>query len=178
MSLQQKIIFISFIFLSLFIINGEVNVEIKKGEPYWYMYMEFKGSMSQTPEKIRLFFNEVGKQKLQSSIRGHLFALYYSDRSRNGMPRLDIGIKVPRDTRVKPPIKIAEYNFKIIAVYTHIGLYELVGNTLNVIFSELEDRDFVVNGPIMIRWLDENPDQIKPEERRTEIIIPVNKKSK
>ena len=87
MSSQQRIVFFSMVFLSLVIILAEANVEIKNGEPFWYMYMEFRGSVFQTSEKIRLFFKEVGKQKLQSCIRGHLFALYYFDRSQDELPR-------------------------------------------------------------------------------------------
>jgi effector-binding domain-containing protein len=178
MSTRQKIVFLLIVFLPMFMVQAEKKVEIKEGEPFWYMYMEFQGSSSQTPEKIGLFFQEVGKQKLQSQFRGHLFALYYQSIPQDEEPRLDIGIKISRDTSVKLPLKKVEYNYKKIVRYTHIGPYELVGNAFNVIFPALEKMGFVVNGPIMNRWLDENPDQVKPENRRTEIIIPVKKRSK
>ncbi|MCK4835719.1 MAG: GyrI-like domain-containing protein [Candidatus Aminicenantes bacterium] len=175
---MKKIVFFLILILLVFMVQGEEKVEIKEGEPFWYMYMEFQGSSSQTPEKIRLFFQEVGKQKLQPQFRGHLFGLYYQGRSQGEEPRLDIGIKISRDTSVKLPLKKVEYNYKKIAVYIHIGPYELVGNAFNVIFPALEEKGFAVNGPIMNRWLDDDPDQVKPENYRTEIIIPVKKRSK
>lgn len=174
---MKKLFFLLMVFLLVFMVQGEEKLEIKEGEPFWYMYMEFQGAGSQAPEKIRLFFQEVGKQKLQSQLRGHLFALFYQGSSQNEEPRLDIGIKISTDTPVKLPIKKVEYKYKKIARYMHIGPYELVGNAFNIIYPALEEMGFEINGPIMNRWLDENPDQVKPENRRTEIIIPVKKKS-
>lgn len=55
------------------------------------------------------------------------------------------------------------------------GPYDTVGQAYNIILPFIEENNFEVIGPPVERWLDD-PNQVKLEDCRTEIIIPIREK--
>jgi effector-binding domain-containing protein len=62
------------------------------------------------------------------------------------------------------------------AVYLYVGPYEKSAGAYTKIMEFIEKSGFKAAGPIMEKYLDMNPQAVKPEELRTEINVPVEKK--
>ena len=54
----------------------------------------------------------------------------------------------------------------------YVGAYESINLAYNIILPTLEEKNMEIIGPPLIIWMDD-PGQVKPEECRTELIIPV-----
>ena len=74
------------------------------------------------------------------------------------------------------PLLKGECKATKMAVYLYVGPYEKVGDAYTKLFQFIDQNGFQAAGPTMEKYLDMNPDAVKPEERRTEINIPVEKK--
>ena len=155
----------------------EQQVEIKDGTPFSYVFMTFSGTHYQIPEKIPVFIGEIRKQQLQSKISGDLFGIYFDFRGQvAGVDTVwGLGFKMSKDTTVQLPLKKAQYNYEKIVRMIHVGPYEMVNLAYNVMIAYLEENGMEIIGPPIETWLDANPDQVEPEQHRTEIIIPVRK---
>jgi DNA gyrase inhibitor GyrI len=175
---MKKIIFCVMTFSIAFELNGQEQqqVEIKDGTPFSYVYMEFSGSHYQIPQKIPLFIQEARKQQLQTKVTGDLFGIYFDFRGQvSGVDTVwGFGFKMVKDTTVQLPLKKAQYNYEKIARMIHVGPYVLVGLAYSVMIPLIEEKGMEVIGPPIETWLDD-PDQVKPEDCRTEVIIPVRK---
>ena len=58
------------------------------------------------------------------------------------------------------------------------GPYESIGLAYNIIIPYIEEYDYAVTGPPIVTWLDDNPREVLPKDRRTEILMPVQKMKK
>lgn len=175
---MKKNLFLLLVFLFVFIVQAEEKVEIKDVKPFWYVCMEFQGSYMQISQKIPVLFKEIRKQKISSKIKGRIFCIYFESSSPGGEPKWALAFQILKGTPVQSPLKISEYKYKKIARIIHVGPYESVGNSYNKIFPYIEEKSFERSGPVLNVWLDDNPDKIKPEEYRTEIIVPIKKLEK
>jgi effector-binding domain-containing protein len=163
-----------FLVLSLY---PEDQVNIKENISFWYVFFEVKGSRLETPEKIQIFLQEIQKQELQSKISGSLFCvLFDSTLQEEGMRDVwALAYSVSEDTVVRLPLKKAEYHYKKVATMIYKGPYDTVGQAYNIILPFIEENNFEVIGPPVERWLDD-PNQVKLEDCRTEIILPIKEK--
>ncbi len=152
------------------------QVEIKDGTPFSYVYMVFSGSHYQIPEKIPVFIQEARKQQLQTIVSGDLFGINFDFRGQvAGVDTVwGLGFKMAKDTTVQLPLKKAQYNYEKIARMIHVGPYEMVDLAYSVMIPYIEENGMEVIGPPIETWLDD-PDQVKPEDCRAEVIIPIRK---
>ena len=74
------------------------------------------------------------------------------------------------------PLKKAECRAAKIAVFLYVGPYEKVSDAYGKIFTFIEQNGYKAAGPIMEKYLDMNPEAVKPEDRKTEINVPVLEK--
>jgi predicted transcriptional regulator YdeE len=88
-----------------------------------------------------------------------------------------LGFPVAADSAVAAPLLKGECKATKIAVYLYVGPYDKVGAAYVKIFEFLAKSGFKAVGPTMEKYLDMDPMAVKPEELRTEINIPVVKKS-
>lgn len=153
------------------------QVKIKENISFCYVYMEMKGPRIETPEKIRIFLQEIRKQELESKISGSLFCiLFNSPLQVEGVRDVwGLAYNISEDTAAHLPLKKAKYCYEKVATMIHKGLYESVGLAYNIILPFIEKNNLEVTGPPIEKWLDD-PNQVKLEECRTEIIVPVGEK--
>jgi effector-binding domain-containing protein len=151
------------------------DVEIKDGNPFQYMFMDFSGSHDLIPEKIPVFFQEIREQGLVNDISGDLFCIYFDFQAQvTGVDTVwGLGFKMSRDTTILPPLKKANYEYDKLARMIHVGPYEMVDLTYSKMIPYIEQKGMEVIGPPIETWLDEDPSQVDPANRRTEVIIPV-----
>jgi len=176
MEMKKTILFAAGLSLILTLF-AQQPVKIKDATPFWFVYMEFKGSRIETPEKVSIFFQEIRKQELQTSISNDLFCILFDSPYQVGEARdvWALGFEIPEDTPVQLPLKKSQYHYRKIATMIYKGSYDTVGHAYNIILPYLEERDFEIVGPPVEKWLDD-PHQVHPEECRTELIVPIREK--
>ncbi|MEW5900865.1 MAG: GyrI-like domain-containing protein [Acidobacteriota bacterium] len=155
--------------------GGEVKVE--RIEPFSYFSMRHKGSFTQIPDAVASLWQEA---QLQNAIpMGPLFGIYYNSPDDVAPEQLDweIGFPTAEQTVVQLPLEKKVWNHTQVAVLLHQGPYEKTGETIAKIMEWLSANGYTPAGPVMERYLDMNPEEIKPEQRKTEIWIPCQKTS-
>ena len=157
------------------LLAGEQKVVIKDVEPLWYAAMGFKGSFNRMEKNIGVFMQEFFKQGLTSG--GPVLGIYYNDPAKDKEEDLKwaVGFPVAGDAKVQAPLKKVQTKFKKAAVYLHIGPYEEFEQVYAKIFKYISDNGYKVVWPVYDKYFN-NPKEVKPEELKTEIIIPVEKK--
>jgi AraC family transcriptional regulator len=153
----------------------EQKVVIKEGESFWYAFMEFGGPYDKMEKSVQTFMAEFFKQGLAPA--GPFIGVYFND-PRQVKPeelKWNIGFQVSKDANIQPPLKKAEFKHKTIAVYLHIGPYEKMNQAYEKVFKYAEDKGYKTLWPTYDKFLN-NPMQVKPEELKTEVIVPLEKK--
>lgn len=156
--------------------KNEQQVVIKEGESFWYAFMEFGGPFDQMEKMVQKFMGEFFKQGLAPA--GPFFlGIYFNDPTKVKPEELkwNLGFPVSKDTKVGDPLKKAEFKHKTVAVYLHIGPYENMDKAHEKISKYIEDKGYKIVWPVYDKYLN-NPMQVKPEELKTEIIVPLEKK--
>jgi AraC family transcriptional regulator len=167
--------FLLIVFLSFALFAGEEEVVIKDMESFSYAAMEFTGSFEKMEQSIGLFMQEFFKQGLQPA--GTLLGVYYNDPAQVKEEELKwaVGFPVAKESNVLAPLKKVETTFKKAAVYLYTGPYEKMDKAYEKIFKHIEDKGCKVAWPCYDKYLND-PRTVKPEELKTEIIVPVEKK--
>ncbi len=175
---MRKAIFFAILLLASAFLLAQEGVVVKDVTPFWYASMDFQGPFEQIPVKVGLFMQEFMKQKLPFG--GNLFGIYFNSPEQVKPEELKwaIGIPVLKDSIVNAPLKKTEFLFKTIAVALHLGPYETTGKTYDKIFAYIDKNGYKVAGPVFESYIDRDPSKVKPEELRTEIWVPVQKKAK
>ena len=151
------------------------EVVIKDQPPFTYAYFECSGSYSQIPAKIGEFMGAFFKQGLTPT--GALMGQYFNSPGEVAEADLKwaIGMPVAKDAAVKEPLKKGEFKHPLIAFYLYKGPYEKIGTAYDILFKQIAEQGYTAAGPVMENYLDD-PYTTKPEDIRTEIIVPVAKK--
>jgi AraC family transcriptional regulator len=151
------------------------EVEIKEVESFWYAYMEFSGPFDNMEKNIQVFMGEFFKQGLVPA--GPFMGVYYNNPRKVKPEELkwDIGFQVSSDVKVGPPLKKKEFTKKTAAVYLYIGPYEKMGAAYDKVFKYAEDNGYKILWPTYDKYLN-NAMQVKPEELKTQVIVPLEKK--
>jgi AraC family transcriptional regulator len=174
---MKKTIFVwvCIILLSVMVSFAGQEVEIKEIESFWYAGMEFGGPFEQMEKSVQKYFGEFFKQGLTPA--GPLLGVFFNDPSLVKPEELkwEVGFPVSKDANVQPPLKMVEFKKTTAAVYLHIGPHENMDKSYEKIFKYVEDNGYKIVWPVYDKYLN-NPMQVKPEELKTEMIIPVEKK--
>jgi AraC family transcriptional regulator len=175
---MKKAIFLAILLLAASLALGQQGVVIKDATSFWYASMDFQGPFEQITVKVGLFMQEFMKQKLPFA--GNLFGIYFNSPEQVKPEELKWAIAIPvlKDSVVNAPLKKIEFLFKKIAVALHVGPYETVAKTYDKVFAYLEKNGYEIAGPVYESYLDKDPSKVKPEQLRTEIWVPVQKKAK
>ena len=173
---MKKILFPCVALVAFSVLSRAQEIQIKQIVPFSYAYLECEGSYRQIPVKIGTFMQEFFKQKLWPA--GGFFGLYLNSPQQVKEEELkwQVGFPVAKEAAVAAPLEKGEFTHTQVAVCLYVGPYENIGGAFGRIFQYIDDCGFKVSGPIMEKYLDQNPQSVKPAELRTEINIPVEKK--
>ena len=154
----------------------EQKVLIKEVKSFRYAFMEFGGSFDKMEKSVQTFMGEFFKQGLVPG--GPFLGIYFNDPSQVKPEELkwNLGFPVNKDAKVGDPLKKTEFKHKTAAVYLHIGPYENMDKAYEKIFKYVEDNGYKIVWPLYDKYLN-NPMEVKPEELKTEMIVPLEKKS-
>jgi len=156
---------------------GAQAVSIQKIEPFTYFCLPNKGPFSELPEAIGRLMEESRVQNVIPS--GPLMGVYYNTPGEVEPEDLvwEIGFPFTPQTLVQLPLEQKVWNFEQVAACLHVGPYEKTGETIAKMLEWLEANGYEPSGPILERYLDMNPQELKPEDLKTEIWIPCQKKA-
>jgi len=178
-SFSSLIIWVATWFILLAVPGGRLAaqaISIQKVEPFTYFCLPNKGPFSKLPEAIGKLMEESRYQNVVP--QGPLMAIYHNAPGEVEPEELiwEIGFPVTPHALVQPPLEQKIWNFTEVATCLHVGPYEKSGETIAKMMEWLETNGYVPVGPILERYLDMNPQDLKPEDLRTEIWIPCQKK--
>ncbi len=158
------------------LIQGQ-EVTIRDSAPFNYAYLECRGSYQQIPAKINEFMQAFFKQNLMPA--GNFFGMYLNSPGEIKEEDLlwRLGFPIAGEESVAAPLLKGECQATQIAVFLYVGPYEKVSDAYRKIFEYIEKNGFKMAGPCIEKYLDMNPEAVKPEDRKTEINVPVEKKS-
>ena len=158
-------------------LQDETLPSLKEVEPFAYCVIEHAGPFSDAPNVVGQLIQEMQGQNIFSAIRGPMVGVY-------PLPPLpedpkdmawEIGFIVTAQTEPQAPLVKKIWDHPTVASVVHIGLYEKSGETIDRLTAWMKAGGFVAEGPLLERYLN-SPMQVKPEELRTEIWIPCEKK--
>ena len=173
---MNKIVILCLTLAVFSVFSRAQEIQIKGIAPFSYAYLECSGSYQQIPAKIGTFMGEFFKQKLWPA--GQFFGLYLNSplQVKEEELKWQLGFPVVKDAAVAAPLKKGEFSHTRIAVYLYVGPYENVGSAYGKIGEYIDKNGYKISGPSMEKYLDQNPQAVKPAELRTEINIPIEKK--
>jgi AraC family transcriptional regulator len=168
-----------FAFVAIAVLTSALSgqeVVIKDAAPFAYAYLECRGSYQQIPAKINEFMAAFFKQGLMPA--GNFFGMYLNSPGDVKEEELQwrLGFPVAADAAVAAPLRKGECRATRIAVYLYVGPYEKVGVAYGQIMEFIDRSGYRVSAPAMEKYLDMDPSAVKPEDLRTEINVPVEKK--
>jgi len=152
------------------------EVKVQANAPFAYAYLDCSGPYAQIPAKIGEFIGEFFTQGLMPA--GAMFGLYLNSPAEvksEAELKWQVGFPVAADAKVAEPLKKCEYKYTLVAYYLYKGPVDKVAESFGKIMQFVEANGYKMTGPCLERYLD-NPQTVKPEEMRTEILFPVEKR--
>jgi len=151
------------------------DVSLQTVEPFAYFCLPVKGSYSQIQEAIGKLMLEMQAQNAMPT--GPLMGIFYNSPEDVDSPNLEweIGFPVSPRQGIQPPLVLKEWTFTNVAVAMHKGPYADVGKTIVKITDWMAANGWAPAGPMLERYLDMNPAEMKPEDLRTEVWFPCRK---
>lgn len=152
------------------------DVSVQKVEPFAYFCMRVKGSYSQIQEAVGKLMQEIQAQNAMPT--GPLMGIYYNDPAKVDSQDLEweVGFPVSPRQMIQPPLVLKEWNFAQVAQCLHKGPYADLGKTVAKVLEWMNANGYVPAGPVLERYLDMNPAELNPQDLKTEIWIPCQKK--
>jgi effector-binding domain-containing protein len=148
------------------------EAKIQDVTPFTYACLECTGPYDQMAVKIPQFIGEFFKQKLVPA--GTMVGVYLNSPAQVKPDELKwrIGFIVAQNAGGAAPLTKAEFSYTKAASIIHTGPYEKVGETFDKLMKFVASSGFAVAGPLLEKYLN-NPQMVKPEELKTEVIVPV-----
>lgn len=151
-------------------------VSIKQVTPFVYCCISHKGPFSQIP-------NIMGQLMMSSQAQnifpaGPPFGVYYYEPDEVQPEELawEIGFPIMAQAMPLAPLEKKQWTHTQVAAVMHTGPYEKAGETIAKIFEWMTANDYVQTGPILERYLTMPTPTTKPEDLKSEIWIPCQKK--
>lgn len=155
----------------------EPFASIKEVPPFAYCCIVHTGPISDMTSVIGQLIQAMQEQNIFSTIRGPMVAVYYNALTPADSPDLswEVGFIVTEQTMPQAPLVKKVWSHNTVAAATHVGPYQQIGETLEKLMACVGAQGYAADNPLLERYLN-SPMQVKPQELRTEIWIPVVKK--
>ncbi|MFQ6083692.1 MAG: GyrI-like domain-containing protein [Candidatus Aminicenantia bacterium] len=152
--------------------SQEKSIAVKETTPFRYCALFHKGPFTEIENVVAQLIGEVQAQNIIP--QGPMIGIYYNSPEEVAPKELqwEFGFPVGEGTLVKSPLELKEWNFTLVVSALHIGPYEESAKIYPQIFEWMKANNYSIIGPIIERYLDQDPSKVKPEELRTEVWIP------
>ena len=153
-----------------------VSVAVKDVEPFTYCSLSHKGPISDIQDVIGQLIMEMQSQNTMPM--GPMIGIFQGDPALQDPDSMEweVGFPVVEQASIQAPLGKKQWIFKTVAWATHVGPYEKIPETIGQILIWMEANGFSQAGPVVEQYADMNPEQMRPENVRTEVWIPCLKK--
>ncbi|HMA53664.1 MAG TPA: GyrI-like domain-containing protein [Acidobacteriota bacterium] len=156
----------------------DLTVTIKEVKPFPYCAISHKGPYTDMGTVIGELVGAMQAQGLFARIRGPMIGVYFNSPAATPPEELswEAGFIVEAQTTTRPPLMKKDWAYRTVAAAVSVGPYEKSGAAIGTIMAWIAAQGYEADGPVLERYLDQNPESVKPEELRTEIWIPCRKR--
>lgn len=156
----------------------ELAVTVKDVASFPYLAIAHKGPYTDMGTVINQLVGAMQAQGLFPQIRGPLVGVYFNSPGQVAPEELswEAGFVVAAQATAAPPLVKKTWEYKTVAAALYVGPYDGVGTAIVKIMGWLAANGYEAAGPVLERYLDQNPSAVKPEALRTEIWVPVAKR--
>jgi effector-binding domain-containing protein len=156
----------------------DAAVTVKDVEPFPYCAISHQGPYTEMAAVISQLIGAMQAQDLFTQIRGPMVGVYYNSPGAVKPEELswDVGFVITAQATPQLPLVKKTWDQKTVAAALHVGPYEKGGETVQKVMAWLAANGYEASGPVLERYLDMNPMAVKPEDLRTEILVPCKKK--
>jgi DNA gyrase inhibitor GyrI len=154
------------------------DITLQEVEPFLYCCLPHKGPMTDIKDVIGQLMSAMHSQNIYPA--GPMLGVYYDspDKVKAEDLKWDVGFPITVQVLPQAPLMKKQWIFKTVVAAVHVGPYEKGGEAIEKMLKWMEHAKYVPAGPILEKYLDMDPSQVKPEELRTEIWIPCQKSEK
>jgi hypothetical protein len=140
--------------------------------------MDVEGNFDNVDAAMAKFEREAIAQNLPNANPVGVLILYEDPEGKSQF-RMGVGITLTKRAEVKAPLKIGEYSFTAVR-HTVVGAYPKLspaGRTLHAAVKERAQKSKMAmtsdaNAPFAVLRLISDPKKVKPDQLRTELIVP------
>jgi len=156
--------------------SPEEAVSVIEVTPFAYVCISHKGPFTEINDVIGQLILSSQSQNIYPG--GSLFGIYYNspDEVKPEELQWEVGFPVTPQVMPQSPLEKKQWSFTQVAAATHTGPYEKTGETIAKIYEWMEANGYAQAGPLMERYLTMPTPDIKPEDMKSEIWIPCEKK--
>jgi effector-binding domain-containing protein len=156
----------------------DLDIAVKTVEPFPYCAISHRGPFSDMPTVVKELVGAMEAQGLLVKIRGPLVGVYYSSPADTRPEDLswEAGFVVEAQTTTRPPLMLKVWDHRTVAAVLYVGPYEGLGRAVDKIWGWLDARGYAIDGPVLERYLDQDPSAVPPDKLRTEIWVPCAKR--
>jgi len=186
MDKRMVLILVTGVFLSAFVPAAvrapgavqDIAVTVKDVEPFPYCAMAHKGPYTDMTAVIGQLVSAMQTQGLFPQVRGPMVGVYYNSPGEAKPADLswEAGFVVTAQATPQLPLVKKVWEHRTVAIALHVGPYAKAGETVVKVMAWLAANGYEPSGPVLERYLDMNPMAVKPEDLRTEIWVPCQKK--
>ena len=151
------------------------QMSIIEVQPFTYVCVPYKGPISDIAKVIGTLMQAMGRQRLFPP-GGPMFGVYYTAPG-GSMAEMtwELGFPVSAQASVLKPLEKKTWAYTTVAKALFVGPYDQTATHIPKLISWLMAQGYAPAGPVAERYLDMNPNQVKPADLRTEIWIPCRK---
>jgi effector-binding domain-containing protein len=152
----------------------DLAVAVKDVEPFPYLAITHKGPYTDMGTVIGQLVGAMQAQGQFPQVRGPMVGVYYNAPGvvAPGELSWEVGFIVAAQAAANPPLVKKVWEHRTVAAALYVGPYDGAGGAIEKIMGWLAAHGYDAAGPVLERYLDQNPAAVKPEALRTEIWIP------
>ncbi len=152
------------------------DIQIKEVSPFSYVYVAHKGPYTEIENVIGKLMQATQSRNIFPA--GPMIGVYYNSPEEVKPEELEweIGFPVSAEVNVTEPLKKKVWNNTSVVSAVHQGAYEETGNTISRMVEWMQEKGLIQAGPLLERYLTMSTPETRPEDLRSEIWIPYQKK--
>jgi effector-binding domain-containing protein len=152
------------------------DIELKEVSPFSYVYVAHKGPYTEIENVIGKLMQATQSQNILPA--GPMIGIFHNSPEEVKPEELEweIGFPVSAEVNVTAPLKKKVWNFTSVVSAVHTGAYEETGKTITKMIEWMQEKGLIQAGPLMERYMTMPTPETKPEDLRSEIWIPCQKK--
>lgn len=160
--------------LSAAVAAQDLAVTVKEVAPFPYLAIAHKGPYTDMGTVIGELVGAMQAQGLFAQIRGPMVGVYYNAPDTTAPEELswEAGFIVTAQTTAEPPLMRKVWEHRTVAAALVVGPYDAAGAAIAKIRAWIAANGYEAAGPVLERYLDQNPSAVDPRKLRTEIWIP------